>query len=226
MASLKTLLAINGVKIRSLKTSLNESTVDYFKYLTEHRAQMIEQEKLQLNPSLTEKQSDSNGKRHASLPYSVTRKTCSGVTDSLTRFKPTAQPIKTRILHFCKIMQKTRTHFVCVCDIRSLLKSKWLLGASRRRQSTKTSNPNKCRSVLSKRKTSMFVMVGRVRHCAFPNTSTSSSHWRAEAIRSAVVKHFQYAGEQFSISISIGIAELNAQRTESLIFPSRTTAYI
>ncbi|MFQ3187724.1 MAG: diguanylate cyclase, partial [Marinomonas primoryensis] len=78
--------------------------------------------------------------------------------------------------------------------------------------------PKQIRSILLKEDL-MFRYGGEEFVIAFPNTSLTQAIERAEAIRLAVVKTpFNMQGEPVSISISIGIAELNAQEEPESLF--------
>jgi len=214
-----TSLAINGVKdLESLKSLINDRLSTISSTMTEHRAQMIEQEKhstqsiTSLKNKVTRMEKDT-----ASLRTLLQEKLTQAMTDSLTDL-PNRTAYQDTILPLCKIMQKTKKPIcLAVCDIDHFkrVNDSWghLAGDKVLRLV-----PKQIRSALLKEDL-MFRYGGEEFVIAFPNTTLSQAIERAEAIRLAVVKTpFNMQGEPVSISISIGIAELNAQEEPESLF--------
>lgn len=211
--------AMIGVNdLDSLKTLINDRLSTISSTMTEHRTQMQEQEK-QANQSiaLLKNKVVRMEKDSTSLRSLLQEKLALAMTDSLTGL-PNRTAYQDTALPLCKVMQKTKKD-ICfaVCDIDHFkrVNDTWghLAGDKVLRLV-----PKQIRSALAKEDL-IFRYGGEEFVIIFPNTTLAQATTRAEAIRAAVEKTpFNMQGEPVSISVSIGVAELQAQEDPESVF--------
>ncbi|RBP81040.1 GGDEF domain-containing protein [Marinomonas rhizomae] len=211
--------AIQGANdLESLKALINDRLSTISSTMTEYKTQMVEQEKhatqsiTLLKNKVTRMEKDT-----VSLRSLLQEKLAQAMTDSLTDL-PNRTAYQDAILPLCKIMQKTQKS-VClaVCDIDHFKKVNDTWGHLAGDKVLRLV-PKQIRTVLAKEDL-IFRYGGEEFVVAFPNTTLAQAVKRAEDIRLAVAKTpFNMQGEPVSISISIGIAELQVQENPESLF--------
>ena len=211
----------------SLKTLISDRLSTISSTMTEYKTQMVEQEKhatqsiTLLKNKVTRMEKDT-----VSLRSLLQEKLAQAMTDSLTDL-PNRTAYQDAILPLCKVMQKTQKP-VClaVCDIDHFKKVNDTWGHLAGDKVLRLV-PKQIRSALSKEDL-MFRYGGEEFVIAFPDTTLAQAIERAEAIRLAVAKTpFNMQGEPVSISISIGIAELqNLEEPEALFARADKQLYL
>ena len=211
--------AMQGITdLNSLKALINDRLSTISSTMSEHRQQMQEREK-QANQSITllknkvvRMEKDSN-----SLRSLLQEKLALAMTDSLTGL-PNRTAYQDTVLPLCKMIQKTKkSACLAVCDIDHFkrVNDTWghLAGDKVLRLV-----PKQIRNALAKEDL-IFRYGGEEFVIIFPNTTLAEAASRAETIRAAVEKTpFNMQGEPVSISVSIGIAELQAQEDPESLF--------
>ena len=202
----------------SLKALINDRLLTISSTMTEYKTQMVEQEKY-ANQSITllKNKVTRMEKDTVSLRSLLQEKLAQAMTDSLTDL-PNRTAYQDAILPLCKIMQKTQKSIcLAVCDIDHFKKVNDTWGHLAGDKVLRLV-PKQIRSALLKEDL-MFRYGGEEFVIAFPETTLEQAVERAEAIRLAVAKTpFNMQGEPVSISISIGIAELQAQENPESLF--------
>lgn len=211
--------AVQGADdLDSLKTLINDRLSTISSTMSEYKTQMVEQEKhatqsiTLLKNKVTRMEKDT-----VSLRSLLQEKLAQAMTDSLTDL-PNRTAYQDAILPLCKIMQKTQKP-VClaVCDIDHFKKVNDTWGHLAGDKVLRLV-PKQIRGVLAKEDL-IFRYGGEEFVIAFPNATLAQAIERAEAIRLAVAKTpFNMQGEPVSISISIGIAELQVQENPESLF--------
>ena len=202
----------------NLKTLISERLSTISSTMTEYKTQMVEQEKhatqsiTLLKNKVTRMEKDT-----ASLRSLLQEKLAQAMTDSLTDL-PNRTAYQDAILPLCKIMQKTQKPIcLAVCDIDHFKKVNDTWGHLAGDKVLRLV-PKQIRSVLQKEDL-MFRYGGEEFVIAFPDTTLTQAVERAEAIRLAVAKTpFNMQGEPVSISVSIGISELQTQEEPEALF--------
>ena len=211
--------AVQGANdLDSLKALINDRLATISSTMSEYKTQMLEQEK-QANQSITQLKNKVTRmeKDTVSLRSLLQEKLAQAMTDSLTDL-PNRTAYQDAILPLCKIMQKTQKSIcLAVCDIDHFKKVNDTWGHLAGDKVLRLV-PKQIRSALAKDDL-IFRYGGEEFVIVFPNTTLEQAIERAEAIRLAVAKApFNMQGEPVSISISLGIAELQAQEKPESLF--------
>lgn len=204
--------------LESLKTLINDRLSTISSTMSEYKTQMVEQEKhatqsiTLLKNKVTRMEKDT-----VSLRSLLQEKLAQAMTDSLTDL-PNRTAYQDAILPLCKIMQKTQKPIcLAVCDIDHFKKVNDTWGHLAGDKVLRLV-PKQIRGALAKEDL-IFRYGGEEFVIAFPNTNLTQAIERAEAIRLAVAKTpFNMQGEPVSISISVGIAELQEQENPESLF--------
>lgn len=202
----------------SLKNLINERLSSISSTMTDYQSQMQQQEKhatqsiTLLKNKVTRMEKDT-----VSLRSLLQEKLAQAMTDSLTDL-PNRTAYQDAILPLCQVMQKTQKPLcLAVCDIDHFksVNDTWghLAGDKVLRLV-----PKQMRDAL-KAEDLIFRYGGEEFVIVLPNTTLEQAMERAEAIRLAVVKTpFNVQGEPVTISISIGVAELQPQESPNDLF--------
>lgn len=204
--------------LESLKTLISDRLSTISSTMSEYKTQMVEQEKhatqsiTLLKNKVTRMEKDT-----VSLRSLLQEKLAQAMTDSLTDL-PNRTAYQDAILPLCKIMQKTQKPIcLAVCDIDHFKKVNDTWGHLAGDKVLRLV-PKQIRGALAKEDL-IFRYGGEEFVIAFPNTNLTQAIERAEAIRLAVAKTpFNMQGEPVSISISVGIAELQEQENPESLF--------
>lgn len=212
----KAMVGVNDLD--SLKKIINDRLSTISSTMSEHRAQMQEQEK-QANQSISllKNKVVRMEKDSTSLRSLLQEKLAMAMTDSLTGL-PNRTAYQDTVLPLCKVTQKTKkTLCLAVCDIDHFKKVNDTWGHLAGDKVLRLV-PKQIRSALAKEDI-IFRYGGEEFVILFPNTALADATVRAEAIRASVEKTpFNMQGEPVSISVSIGIAELQAQEDPEFLF--------
>ncbi|TYL46825.1 GGDEF domain-containing protein [Marinomonas sp. IMCC 4694] len=208
----------NANDLDSLKTLIDERLNLISHTMTDYKTQIIEQEEhANRSISLLKSKVNKMEKDTVSMRSLLQERLAQAMTDSLTDL-PNRTAYQDAILPLCKVMQKTqRPICLAVCDIDHFknVNDTWghLAGDKVLRLI-----PQQVRSILLKDDI-MFRYGGEEFVIVFPNTTLQQAIERAEAIRVAIAKTpFNMQGEPVSISVSIGIAELNQKEEPEPLF--------
>lgn len=202
----------------SLKSLINDRLSSISSTMTDYQSQMHQQEKhatqsiTLLKNKVTRMEKDT-----VSLRSLLQEKLAQAMTDSLTDL-PNRTAYQDAILPLCQVMQKTQKPLcLAVCDIDHFknVNDTWghLAGDKVLRLV-----PKQMRDAL-KDEDLIFRYGGEEFVIVLPNTTLEQAMERAEAIRLAVVKApFNVQGEPVTISISIGVAELQPKESPNDLF--------
>lgn len=201
-----------------LKTLINERMSNISETMTQYRQQMQDQEK-RATQSITLLKSKVNRmeKDATSLRSSLQEKLAQAMTDALTNL-PNRAAYQDCILPLCKAAQKNKSPLclaVCDIDLFKQVNDNWghLAGDKVLRLV-----PRQIRSTLSKTDLA-FRYGGEEFVVIFPDTPLEQAKQRAEVMRKEVENTpFNVNGEPVSITISIGIAELNNTESHEALF--------
>ncbi|MBR7887683.1 GGDEF domain-containing protein [Marinomonas sp. A79] len=208
----------HSTDLDSLKSLIDDRLTVISNTMTDYKTQMIEQEK-QASQSISSLKNKvvRMEKDTVSLRSMLQEKLAQAMTDSLTDL-PNRTAYQDAILPLCKIMQKTsKPMCLAVCDIDHFksVNDTWghLAGDKVLRLV-----PKQIRSVL-KKEDLMFRYGGEEFVIAFPNMTLEQAMARTELVRLAVAKTpFNVQGEPVSISISIGLAQLEPEESPEALF--------
>ncbi|NLQ17513.1 GGDEF domain-containing protein [Marinomonas sp. M1K-6] len=205
-------------ELNSLKSLINERLSTISTTMTAYRSQMKEQEK-QSNQSiaLLKNKVTRMEKDTTSLRALLQEKLAQAMTDSLTDL-PNRTAYQDAILPLCKAMQKAHKPIcLVVCDIDHFKKVNDTWGHLAGDKVLRLV-PKQIRNMLTKEDL-MFRYGGEEFVMVFPDTTLEKAIERAENVRLAVTKTpFNVQGEPVSISVSIGVAELQPQEDPESLF--------
>ncbi|MBJ7537839.1 GGDEF domain-containing protein [Marinomonas transparens] len=204
--------------LESLKSLIADRMSTISSTMTEYRTQMHEQEKQatqsisQLRNKVVRMEKDST-----SLRTLLKEKLAQAMTDALTDL-PNRAAYQDAILPLCRVMQSSKKPLcLAVCDIDHFKKVNDTWGHLAGDKVLRLV-PKQIRSALDKEDL-IFRYGGEEFVIVFPNTNMEQAEKRSEAIRQQVEKTpFNMNGEPVSISVSIGISQLQANDEPETLF--------